>query len=262
MAHTRKAKGTRDLLKEAPSRSTAGSQEKNTTSSENALGLFDLPPELRNSIYRYVIISDEPIDMEYHEFKRNGRYRCRFNILPALTLASKQLRLETQRLFFESNELRLMPELLKQRKSASLLALRRMHRNVGLEIQTLHISWELNKRYQRLRGLQLLFKAQLTLRKVEGRIVIDKQAYSVHEFPGSTQWIAGLGVCGCGIQKLAHMYNMSSRSPDILLFLQRLKERRDPPSYYTTDLSIAEEIIGSDDFCRNCCTRNATYVKF
>lgn len=260
MALTRKAGGTRASPKKEPGRSTAKSHKKNKTSIKNALGFFDLPPEIRNSIYRYVIISDEPIDVHYHEFRRNGRSRCRFNIPPALTLASKQLRLETQRLFLEGNELRLMPELLKQRKSASLLALRRMHRNVGLEIQTLHISWELNKRHQILMGLQLLFKAQLTLRKIEGRIVIDKQDYSVQTL--RTQGVAGLEVCGCGIQQLAHIYNMSSRSPDILLFLQRLKERRDPPSYYTTDLSIAEEIIGSDDFCRNCSTRNAAYVKF
>lgn len=54
-----------------------------TTSSSK--GLLDFPPEVRNKIYRYALVSQEPIDVQ---LERPSKGRCCFNIPPGLTLAS------------------------------------------------------------------------------------------------------------------------------------------------------------------------------
>lgn len=213
-----------------------------STASSSSKGLFDLPPEVRNMIYRYAIDTNKTIDVQYQKINRR---RCRFNILPALTMASKQLKLETQRLFLESNELRLPPEILEQRSPASITALRRLYRNSGLQVQTLHIRHELNKRRGNHRSR---FTAELTLSRVHGRVAITKQAYKSVEIGQPSGRPVPLDVCGCGLRNL--VYN--STTGDILLFVQRLKERRAVPSCHTTDLSITDELVSWGDYCEWC----------
>lgn len=76
--------------------STASSTAPSTSS-----GFFSLPPELRNVIYHYVLVSNERIKVQPDNGQRSPRGRPRHLIvLPALATVSKQMRLETQRIFF------------------------------------------------------------------------------------------------------------------------------------------------------------------
>lgn len=125
------------------------------------------------------------------------------------------------------------------------MAFRRLYRNVGLEVQTLHVCHQLNKRHGDNR---YHFTADLTLRKIHGRVVIDDETYSGVEVGRPSAGPVFFDVCGCGTRELAK----NSGPRDILLFLQRIKERRDPPSCHTADLSITDEMITYEDYCSWC----------
>lgn len=168
-----------------------------STAKPSRLAFLDLPAELRNKIYRYNMISNEPIKVQS---ARTWHDRHRFTILPALTFVSKQVRLETQRIFLEENEFIFVAETLRQRNMPALFAFRSMHWNVGLEIQTLHVCLEIEKR-----SLGVLWRllAYVTLSKAGDRITIVNQAYSnswMHETLGRVQDL-GLGVCDCGVRR-------------------------------------------------------------
>lgn len=141
-------------------------------------GLLDLPPELRNNIYRYVMVSDRPIEVKcrYINRRSNSNSHYRFTMLPALSQVCKQLRLETRRLFLAENEFKLSREFLDRRRASSLVALQDMHQSVGLEIQSLHISHQFKKRLAF--GGVFECTADLTLSKVGGRVEVTKQEYS------------------------------------------------------------------------------------
>ena len=61
------------------------------------LHLLGLPRELRDQIYTYAIVSDEPVFI--------GPINKRFENIPPLTRVSRQLRSETHRMFLEQNML-------------------------------------------------------------------------------------------------------------------------------------------------------------
>lgn len=224
-----------------------------SAASSSPVRLLDLPPELRNSIYRYAIVSNEPIELQ-HKSNRHSK-QCRFTIIPALTLVSKQLRLETRRLFLQENEFLVGAAILRQR--GALLAFHSMHQLVGLELQSIQVSYKSMKRFE---GCNFQMEAELTLSKVEGRIEITKQAYDGRNFglrsPVVHPSVSRLEVCGCRVQELVHIYNRHSSTRDLVVLLQLLeKQTRGRSTHTTRDLILVDEVTGPDICCKNCSKR-------
>lgn len=86
--------------KQAKSKSKATSktskQNRRTTAPSR---LLSLAPELRNVIFRYAVVSDEPIKIQFKSNRHDNRYH--FAMVPGLTMACKQTRLETQLSFWK-----------------------------------------------------------------------------------------------------------------------------------------------------------------
>lgn len=215
-----------------------------TTLPSTPKGLLDLPPELRNTIYRYVMISDKPIKIKYEHGYRRFTKISRFTMIPALTLVSKQLRIETQRMFFEENEFKITLHLSDRNSAAPLLAMRSLHNDVGLESpSTLHVSYEVKKRCF---GDLHLFTANLTLRVVDGHIAIVKEEYG-NGYIGSSGFYSNPKICGCRVQENILSFNARSKTPDSLLFLQQThKFLRGRQSYHYDDMLSADEVFGAD----------------
>lgn len=92
------------------------------------VGFFTLPPELRNDIYRYALVSDESIKVQFESSQRGRRgRRCYFTMLPALATVSKQVGLESQRIFFEENQFVVTLVMFKPRSLAPLIAFQKIH---------------------------------------------------------------------------------------------------------------------------------------
>jgi hypothetical protein len=189
------------------------------TAPPKQLGFFSLPPELRNIIYRYVLVSNERIKVQPNSGQRSSRGRpCHLTVLPALATVSKQVRLETQRIFFEENQFEITPEILKHRELAPLAIFRSMHRQLGLEIRTLRVCREIQKRCN---GHLFRFTGCFTVSKDDTGLSISNEVYSATYIGRSPQAHAALQihVCGCFVQRVARAY---TRDPDIMRFLHRL----------------------------------------
>lgn len=218
--------------------------------SSSPLGLLDLPAELRNSIYRYVVVRNQPIELQYKSDRHSKS--CYFTMIPALTLVSKQLRLETQRLFLEENEFRVGAPVLQER--GALPTFRRMHQLIGLELKTIHVSYSILKR---CRGKNFQLEAELILSKVEGRIRIVKQAYrgKIFKFqsPITIMDFWYMRVCGCRVQTLVHNYNTHFTPKDLVLLLLLLEQQtRGRPTHPTRDMLVDDEVSMDDILCPDC----------
>jgi hypothetical protein len=102
-----------ELLTRLRNRVTASAASSTTTSTPSTF--LTLPPEVRNSIYRFALISNEPVKMQFS----SGRWRSsrrRFTMIPGLISVSKQLRSETLRISFENNTFEITPEVWKLRE--------------------------------------------------------------------------------------------------------------------------------------------------
>lgn len=204
---------------------TEGEHGTPTTVGSSQKGLLDLPPELRNHIYSYAMVRDQPIEVQC---RYNRSSRCYgFTMIPPLSLVNRQLRLETLGLFLRESEFKLTREFMQQGKLGSLFALHRMHRNVGLELKTLHICHRLKKKPL---GTHACFQceAHLTLSKGEGRVEVTTEAYAGipvfrrFSLPMSVRY--DINVCGCRIQRFAREFNEDSGPHDIVPFFQGMQE--------------------------------------
>ena len=217
-----------------------------TTLPSTPKGLLDLPPELRNTIYRYVMIGDEPIKIQYED--NRVTVSSHFTMIPALTLVSKQLRAETQRMFFEGNEFEIRLQIFKRKGVVPLLELRRLHKKVGLESpSTLHVHYEVKKRCY---GDLYLFTANLTLSIVEGHVEIIKETYGSEHIGRSLEYSPL--VCGCRVHKIILSINARCKTRDLVLFLQQAHALlRGRQSYHYADTSSTDEVSGADG-CDKC----------
>lgn len=220
-----------------------------STASSAPFRFLDLPPELRNKIYRLYLVSNEPITLQYDSLGTFDRCdvdmdpslpavsnepvtlnsestgdiheRYRFTMLPNLSMVSKQLRLETQHVFLDENQFR-VAQTLKQKSIKPLLALERLHSAAGTGLRTLHMYHEV---WSMCFGGLFKLKADITFSKVQGRIAITKQAYS-GTYTGVLDAMSRLppfDVCGCEMQKLVEEFNTSSEMHDMISFMQYLK---------------------------------------
>ena len=73
--------------------STQGEQTLGTTTVEEPSPLVELPPELRNKVYRYVLLSEGPVHVGATGFME-----------PPLLMTAKQIRQEASSIFYKENE--------------------------------------------------------------------------------------------------------------------------------------------------------------
>lgn len=189
-----------------------------STASSSQLRLLDLPPEVRNRIYHYSLVSNKPIRMQSRRVGRSGNQR--FTMIPALVLVSKQLRSETQRIFLEENEFEIPNDILKQENPAPLVALRNMYQKVGIEIQTLHLCRELKKDHE---TATVLCRADITLSRDEGQVMLVKQLYGIF-YASSGKACEYRRICGCDMMECAR--GPQASAGDIVSFVQWMMTNR------------------------------------
>jgi hypothetical protein len=194
-------------------------------------GFLALPPELRNAIYRYALVSNEPIKAQFGNVVTDwSRKRYCFLMLPRLAKVSKQVRRESQRIFFEENQFEIAIQLWKHPTLAPLNTLNNMHRQLGLEISTLRVDLEIEKLYN---GVVYLFIGHFTLSNPGPQFSVSDEAYDAIYFGGRSPVVqagiiqvqAGIPhvrVCGCRINSLVHEHRMFGGRDGIVQFLRNL----------------------------------------
>lgn len=237
--------------------STASSTAPSTSS-----GFFSLPPELRNVIYHYVLVSNERIKVQPDNGQRSPRGRPRhLTVLPALATVSKQMRLETQRIFFEENQFEITPELLKRRQFEPLALFHNMHRHLGLEITTLRVSREIQKRCN---GHLFRLTGCFTVSKNDTGLSISNEVYSATYIGRGSRAHATrqIHVCGCFVHAIAREH---TEDPDIVDFVHHLCVAY-RASFNGTDMSRrsggGQEVVEQGRPCWDCEQRRVSAVAF
>lgn len=261
MPGPKKVGGSRASKVQKQHKSTATVGFPKNKASSTPSKLLELPFELRNNIFRHVLVNDDPVKVQSHSSRNSSRHR--FTMIPGSINASKQLRYESQRVFFEDNEFEITPQMLKLRSAIPLLSLRTMHRNVGLELSSVRVCQEIKKRFD---GELFQLKASFNLSIDGGGLVISEQVYSgtyIGRAP-SNRPPPGISVCGCDLADLMHWYNKAIGGNDIVDFLQNFKKRnryRDR-SYHSADMSRADDVVYRGRFCENCQRQGRSAIWF
>jgi hypothetical protein len=269
MAGIKKAKATRAQLTNKKIKPASGNQE-NEASSTADVGVaspaasptpsrfFTLPPELRNDIYRYVLVRDELIKVQFDSGKRGRRgRRCYFTMLPALATVSKQVRLETQLIFFEENQFEIAPELLKHRTLAPLTVFDNMHHQLGLTVSTLRVGREVKKRCN---GDLFLVMGYFTVSKIGSKLSISNEDYSATYIGRSTRAQATrFRICGCRIRNIA---KWEYPEEDGIVQFLRILGRFYDLSCNATDMSRPNEIVHQGNLCYYCNRQGVNSIQY
>jgi len=216
-----------------------------------------LPPEMRNEIYRYALVVNGPIKVQFEAIQRGRRgRRCFFNMLPGLATVSKQVRLESQRIYFEENLFEIPPEMFKPRNLAPLMAFQTMHHRLGVDIRSLRVCHELKKRCD---GDLFLLKACFTVSKAENKeLSITDSSFSATFIGPSAharaRAVPQISVCGCSVVDTANDLPSCYKAGDIVHFLKALKENFPcgSGSYHFADLECYDEDIWRGESCSEC----------
>jgi hypothetical protein len=248
--------------KQSKSTTTITAHSKNKPSPK----LLELPAEVRNKIVRYVLVSNEPIKVQFTSCRWRSSRR-HFTMIPGLINASKQLRSETRRIFFEENTFEITPEVwkLKQRGAAPLLLLRTMHHNLGLDLRSVRVGEEIKMRVQKV---LFQLKGSFTIGiDADGGLVISEQDYFGTYIGRSLPVTPHLGVCGCVIAQYARIYNRMFKERGLVWFLLKLKDRNGSPcgihrSYHLIDLIRKDEVVYAIGYCQECRARGGVMVTF
>jgi hypothetical protein len=273
MANIKKANATRAQpttkkstpASKNPKKKASSSAEGSVASPVNSptpLGFFTLPPELRNNIYRYALVRGEPIKVHF-EVKRRGRRgrRCRFTMLPALATVSKQVRLESQRIFFEENQFEITPEMLKPRSLAPLIAFHTICQRLEVEIRALRVCHEVKKRCD---GDLFQLKGCFTVSKAGPELSISNEIYSATPIGRSSHANPHTFVCGCNVRWAANKLNKRGEAGDIGQFLVALKDDSDAGarSCHYMDVARDDEVVQRGWGCNDCQRHGVRYIMF
>jgi hypothetical protein len=188
-------------------------------------------------------------------------------MIPGLINVSKQLRSETQRIFFEENTFEITPEVwkLRQRGAAPLLLLHTMHHTLGLELRSVRVCQEIKMRVQKV-----LFQLKGTFTisiDADGGVVITEQDYSGTYIGRSLPVTPHLDVCGCVIAQYARIYNRILSGSGMLRFLLELSVRHELlydfyRSYHLRDLLRKDKVVRLSGYCWDCRTPGQRMVAF
>lgn len=195
------------------------------------LSLLGLPGEIRNQIFRHVVVSDEPIELKYTDATEHGRldnldapfefapatrffYRLPDETFPPLTTVSRQVRREAQYLLIKENDFKVVnfSDSFDSGCQSPLRALFRMCEVSGLEldsitIETAKCAWI--KKPTRLEPSRL--EADVKVTKREGLLQVsvvlaDRSACHLEQLAHMSEgsilhFLEGLWtrVCGSGI---------------------------------------------------------------
>ena len=264
MAGFKRMRGFPALPAKKEDRSTTTTKSPKEKASSTPSKLLELPPELRDKIFRYALVSNEPIKLEFSSYGWRSKRR-RFTMIPGLINASKQLRSETQRMFFEENTFEITPEVWKQRSVAPLLFLRTMHHDLGLELGSVRVCQE-----KTMRDQKMLFrlKASFTISiDANDGLTIAEQDYSITYIGRSLGIAPHFGVCGCHIANEAGMFNHFFRGSDVIQFLLNLKDwgilhYSIFRSHHVRDLLRKDKVVRVGRFCQECRGRGLRMVYF
>jgi len=251
MAGFKRLRGSPALPAKKEGQSTTTTKSSKKKASSTSSKLLELPPEVRDKIFRYALVSNEPIKLQFSSRWWPSRRR-RFTMIPGLITASKQLRSETQRIFFEENTFEITPEVMKQRSAAPLILLRTMHHNLGLELRSVSICQQITVRIQKcLFRLKGGFTISVDAEEV---FTIAKQDYSGSYIGRSLPIAPHLGDCGCSIVKFLRLQNNLFQGWDIVQLLLKLKDHNKYRlrSYHLRDLIRRDEVVYESGYCRDC----------
>jgi hypothetical protein len=188
-------------------------------------------------------------------------------MIPGLINVSKQLRSETQRIFFEENTFEITPELwkLKQRGAAPLLLVHTIHHNLGRSLSSVRVCEDIKMRVQKVL-FQLKGSFTITI-NADGGLVITEQDYSGTYIGRSLPVTPHLDVCGCVIAQYARIYNKMFSERGLVWFLLKLKDRNGSPcgihrSYHLRDLIRKDEVVYAIGYCQEYRARGRRMVAF
>lgn len=167
--------------------------------------LLGIPPELRNQIYQLVIISEEEIEIK--TTAERNTCRRRLTMTPPLTMALRQLRNETLRMFFEENKFTISDPLILFKTPESLHTFATMC--AGSELRSVRVAY--TTRVVRRQDMSAML-IEITVVITDNELQTTIKAFSRDRFANMgcrTLYIpptAILGAdmfCGCGIDALA-----------------------------------------------------------
>lgn len=166
-------------------------------------------------------MSNEPTKTQTVSEQESGK--CHFTMLPALAMVSKQVRRESQRIFFEENKFEIALKLVNRHTLAPPSILHDMHRRVGLAITTLRVRCEIMKR---CKGESFLFTASFTISKPGPELLVSDKAYNAERIRGHPHLLIYIlnhfRVCGCRIKRLVHDHIFVGRD-GVMQFLGNLR---------------------------------------
>ena len=243
--------------------STTMTERPKNKASSTPSKLLELPLELRDKIFRYAIVSNAPIKLQFSSRWWPSRRR-RFTMIPGLITASKQLRSETQRILFEANTFEITPEVWNQRSGAPVISLRALHHNLGLGLSAVSVCQEITVKINRF--LFRLKGSFAVSADAEEGFTIAKQDYSCTHIGGPLPVAPQPGVCGCDIAAHVDVCNTSFRVNDIAQFFLELKERHSRRygwyrSYHLRDLIRKDEVYAGG-YCQICHWQGRRMIAF
>jgi hypothetical protein len=262
MARTKGAKRSRTQPNRKKAKPTATTKSPNKQATPATSPLLDLAPELRNAICRYVVVSDKPVKVQSQRSRRKGHHH--FTMIPGLTLACKQLRLESQRIFLEGNDFEIQPEMMNElgsKKPLSMFAT--MHHNVGLDLQTLQATIGIKKR---VRGDLFQLETSFTLSRVEGGLSITNQIFSGtylgRTVPGRA--VPRISVCGCFFTRFALGFSKGPGVGDVIQFLEKYQTNRwvSARSCKPADMERRDEVVYHGEICEHCRQQGRIAIPF
>lgn len=265
MAGSKKPGSSRAPPLKKQSKSTTATKRPKNAAPSTSSKLLELPAELRNRIFEYALVGDEPVKVGVQRYSSRGRSRGCLTMLPGLINTSKQLRHETQLLSFKESNFEITPEVLKERSAAPLLLLRTMHRNMGLELSSVRVCQKIKKRCH---GELFQLKARFTLSMSAGVLTISDQDYSAIYLGRSKRHPATphIEVCGCDVTEFVGDRRRYVGGNDVVEFLLLLKKRFEHRvniiSCQTADLDRTNEVVYRGDYCRECLRQGKETIPF
>jgi hypothetical protein len=252
MARTKSAQCSRAQPNKKQAESTATTKKSKEQALTPPSPLLNLTPELRNAIVRYVVVSDKPIKVQSEPSRRKNRHH--FAMIPGLTMACKQLRVESLRTFFEENDFEIPPEMLNNQRSTQPLSMfATIHHNLGLELQTLQVT---KGTKNRIKGDLFQLETSFALSRVEGGLSITNQVfngtYLGRSLPG--QLAPLISVCGCYFSKYALIHCKGPGADDLVQFLENFQSSYSHgwPSCNYVDMERQDEVVYRGKECKEC----------
>ena len=204
--------------------------------------LLGLPAELRNQIYRNVLVERDPIEVDCYHWADPVHKPCHFTMTAPLTMVSRQLKQETQAIFLLENVFEFQSDLLSNHSTAPIRAFRELWRNTGVELQRLDFNLQQYLYVDQDPFNNLLYLDTHTL---YANFILVKYGDGL-----DMAWDDTYGVCG---RRILALVRQCKGAPDsIIRFLGRLRLFLRSRQTIRLDERTYGAIACESDFCENC----------